>query len=204
MSAQPDGTAPQPPGQGSQSLQATGARLNEQTRQRSPFMFLVIGLCFFLPFVSISCSGQDIATLSGVQLVTGAEIEVNQELNAQLEETFGTEGQEVPTETEETDPSIWAIVTLAAAVVGVIVGFVMKGRTRTIASLAAAVVGLVGLIALRVDLQGDVSEAEGLVTIKYRIGYWLVALLFAVLAFAHGTFLRRPSQTGPPATGPPP
>jgi hypothetical protein len=193
MSTQPDGSQPQ----------TGGAKLGDQVRERSPFMFLVIGLCFFLPFVSISCSGQDIATLSGVQLVTGAEVEVDPAFVEQMEEAFGAEGSDVPQETEETDPSIWAIVALAAAVIGVVAGFVTKGRTRAMASLVAALVGLAGLIGLRFDLQGDVSEAEGLVSISYKIGYWIVALLFLALALAHGMFMRGARQTGPPSTGPP-
>jgi hypothetical protein len=197
VSAQPDGTAPQPPGSGSQSLQATTAKLGEQARERSPFMFLVIGLCFFLPFVSVSCNGQDLATMSGVQLVTGAEVEIAPELVEELNNSFGVEeGEEVPNETEEADPSIWAIIALAAAVLGVVVGFATKRRARTLASLAAALLGLVGLIGLRFDLQVDVEGAEG-ISIRYRLGYWIAALLFAVLALAHGTFLRGRSRAGP-------
>jgi hypothetical protein len=210
VSAQPDGTAPQPPsGGGSQSLQATLSKVGEQSRERSPFMFLVVGLCFFLPFISISCSGQRIATMSGFQLVTGADVEVEEsflEEMEQLENLGGTADPNAQTPTpapEETDPSVWAIVALAAAVLGVLVGFVTKGRTRAVGSLAAALAGLVGLIALRFDLGSDVSDAEGLVSVDYRIGYWIAALLFAVLGVAHGTFLRASRVNRPPSTGPP-
>jgi hypothetical protein len=166
-------------------------------------MFAVIGLCFFLPFISISCSGQRIATLTGVQLVTGADITVEAEqFTQELEDAFGTpsDPEDAPaSETEETDPSVWAIIALAAAVIGTIAGFVTKGRTRAVASFAAAVLGLVGLIGLRFDLQGDVKEGEGLVVIDYRLGYWIAAVLFVVLAIAHGTLLRagRTPEAGP-------
>ena len=183
-------------------MQANARKANEQIRVRSPFMFLVAGLCFFLPFITISCSGQKIATLSGRQLVTGAEVTIENPV-ADLEEEFGAPGEGTPSETQETDPSIWAIVALAAAVLGIAVGFVLKGRSRSLGSLGAALIGLVGLIGLRFDLEGDLKEAEGLVVIDYRIGYWVVALLFVLLAIAHVTFLRSGRATGNPATGPP-
>jgi hypothetical protein len=173
-------------------------------------MFLVIGLCFFLPFISISCSGQRLGTLSGIQLVTGDEIDIDEEaLTESFAEAFGTTGTEAPDEgtpeePPENDPSIWAILALAAAVLGVIVGFVTKGRARAMSSFVAALLGLVGLIGLRFDLQGDVGEAEGLVSVDYRLGYWISALLFLALALSHGTYLRGARQTGPPSTGPPP
>lgn len=205
MNAQPAGTgSPPPQGAGPTPLQQNARKANEQIRRRSPYMFIVAGLCFFLPFITISCSGQKIATLSGRQLVTGAEITIENPV-AGLEEEFGTTtGEEAPSETEETDPSIWAIVALAAAVLGIAVGFVLKGRARSIGSIAAALIGLVGLIGLRFDLEGDVEEAEGLVVINYRIGYWLVALFFVLLGIAHGMFLRagRQSATGPPGPAP--
>lgn len=206
MSAVPEGTGGPPPGPGTSSAQNIARRVNEESRRRSPFMFAVIGLCFFLPFISLSCSGQRLATLSGVQLVTGAEITVDSaELTEGLEDAFGTpsDTEEAPSETQETDPSVWAIIALGAAVLGVIVGFVTKGRTRSIASGAAAAAGLVGLFGLRFDLEGDVSEAEGLVAIDYRIGYWIAALLFVLLAIAHGTFLRANRSPGDGSTGPP-
>ena len=195
MSAQPDGTGPQPPSAGSPSLQDNLRTGGEQVRQRSPFMFLVAGLCFFLPFITISCSGQELATLSGRQLVTGAEITIENPA-AEFQDAFGETDGELPSETEETDPSIWAIVALAGAVLGVVVGFVTKGKTRSIAGLVAALVGLTGLIGLRFDLEGDLKEAEGLVSARYRIGYWLVAMLFAVLALAHGAYLRAGRKRG--------
>ncbi len=210
MVAQPEGSGPQPPGPGSgQSLNTTGRRLNEQTRERSPFMFLVIGLCFFLPFISISCSGQRLGTLSGIQLVTGDEIDIDEQaLEQQFTEAFGTTGtteadDEAPSDAPENDPSIFAIIALAAAVLGVIAGFVTRGRTRAMVSFAAALAGLVGLIGLRFDLQGDVSEGEGLISVDYRLGYWISALLFLALALSHGTYLRGARRTGPPSTGPP-
>jgi hypothetical protein len=201
VSTAPEGTGTPPPGSGSgsQSLQGIGRKVNEESQRRSPFMFAVIGLCFFLPFISISCSGQRLATLSGVQLVTGADITVDaDELTQELGDAFGAPADEdAPPETQENDPSVWAIIALAAAVLGVVVGFVTKGRTRAIASLTAAVLGLGGLIGLRFDLEGDLSEAEGLVTVDYRIGYWIAALLFLVLAIAHGSLVRAERNRSP-------
>jgi hypothetical protein len=208
VSAQPEGTAP-PPGGSGQSFQANVAAASEQTRRRSPVMFLVVGLCFFLPFVSFSCSGQRIATLSGVGLATGQDVEVEESFMREFEEleslgTTDAPGEDAPGPApEENDPSPWAIVALAAAVLGTVFGFVLRGRARSVASLGAALVGLAGLVGLRFDLEGDVAQAEGLVAIDLRIGYWIAAVLFAVLAIAHGAFLRAATGTGSPTAEPP-
>jgi hypothetical protein len=181
-------------------LQNTARKVGDETVKRSPVMFLVIGLCFFLPFISISCSGQRLGTLSGVQLVTGAEIDIDEAaLTEEFGEQFGegagfstfTSGDSDEGPTEDNEPSVWAIIALAAAAIGLVVGFALKRRTRSMASLVAAVLGLAGLVGLRFDLEGDVSEAEGLVSVDYRIGYWIAALLFVVLGLSHWIFVRR-------------
>lgn len=37
---------------------------------------LVVLLCFFIPWISVSCGGQEIATFSGYELTTGKEIDL--------------------------------------------------------------------------------------------------------------------------------
>ena len=45
----------------------------EALKKLSPAFYGVIVLLFFLPFVNLSCSGQTIMSLSGLQLITGSE-----------------------------------------------------------------------------------------------------------------------------------
>ncbi|MBD3180857.1 hypothetical protein GF312_01095 [Candidatus Poribacteria bacterium] len=41
----------------------------------SPSVFGIIVICFFMPFVNISCAGENIITLTGFQLITGTSID---------------------------------------------------------------------------------------------------------------------------------
>ena len=45
----------------------------EALKKFSPALFGLVILCFFLPFVNLSCSGQTVMTLTGFQLITGSE-----------------------------------------------------------------------------------------------------------------------------------
>src|SRR5512144_1133400 len=49
--------------------------MKESEKFISPALFLLIALCFFLPFVSFTCQGQKIATITGMELVTGTKID---------------------------------------------------------------------------------------------------------------------------------
>lgn len=41
----------------------------------SPVFFLLAAGCFFMPFFDLACSGERLATLNGIQLVTGTHVE---------------------------------------------------------------------------------------------------------------------------------
>ena len=207
----PEGTAgaAAPPAQ-----QNPVRRVTDEAERRSPIVFAIAAICFVLPFVSFSCSGQRFATLSGIDLVRGAKVTVDEDalkgFSESLDQTFGTTSDQdsttTDTQSEDTDPEIWAIIALAAALIGIVIGLVTKNRVRTIGSLAAAAVGILSLAILHSVLSGEFDvpkEARGIVAFEYRFGYWLVILLFGVLVAAHGLALRSPSQTLYPPAAPP-
>ena len=192
-------------------------RVTDETRRRSPIVFAIIAICFVLPFVSFSCAGQQYATMSGIDLVRGAKVTVDskalKELNDSLDQSFGNAGtldstSSTEPQSEDTDPELWAIVALAAAVIGIAAGFT-RDRLRTLASVVAAAVGVISLAVLHSSLSGDFDipkEAQALVGFEYRFGYWIVVILFLLLAIAHGLVLRSPPkslypQAAPPDTG---
>lgn len=199
----------------------------ERVRKFSPAFFAVMGLCFLLPFVSVTCSGQRVTTIKGIQLVTGGEAEIDpafeeslQEFETGFNEGFGAT-PEVPTDAEEVteevplgtdgednkiERSIFAIVALVAAALGLILTLVLKGRTRDILAIAMSAVVILGLILLRFDLEGDVEDGEGLVAFQYRYGYWLIVALALIIIALHALGLRRRPGAAPPAFagGPPP
>ena len=76
----------------------------------SPGFYGVIILCFFMPFVNLTCSGQKIMSLSGFQLITGTEVKAN--------EMFGelSENNE-PREKNEVDPQPLALFALILSLI---------------------------------------------------------------------------------------
>ncbi len=197
--------AQRPSGQAGQTFENASTGM----RKRSPMMFAVVAACFLLPFVSFACSGQRVFTFSGLQLVTGAEVD-EQEIQ---EDLFGSEAGElfppeadVEQETERSGSEGLAVVALLAALVGIGAGFA-PGRGRSVWSAVAAVVGALSLAGLKVKLDGDVQEeGEGIIDLEYRFGYWFTLLLFIALAVVHIRYLRSAKdevRAPPPPVGPP-
>lgn len=146
----------------------------------SPSIFALIVLCFFLPFLDISCSGETIETLSGIELAVGKTLKdpaVSSSINA---------------DNDRTDAEPLAIAALACGIVGLAVSF----AKNIMGTLAATVMGLAGSITtlwLKFKLDSDIAELSKelgqLVQIEYKIGYWLVLLLFLVAVGLNGLLL---------------
>lgn len=206
--AGPARPGPRPPG-----VTPTSPPPSETARPRgamkaSPALFAAIVLAFLLPFIEVSCAGTKVATFTGMQLVTGTTVDG-----------------------ERTDPNGWAILALLAAVGGCAMGIAALGRRARgwlAGASAAAGVGAVSLIALRVVIDAELSRAAaggfpspspspgdllnpfeasfeqeiaGLLGVSYGIGYWLALLLF-VAAGGLSLFLLARARAGP--TGGPP
>ena len=130
----------------------------------SPSIFILVLICFFLPFTKISCAGEEVMTLTGFQLVTGTTIEVG----------GGTENRK----TERIDPEPYAIWAFGAGIVGLVLSFI-KSRGSKILPAIIGVVGAVSLLLLKSKLDRDVlREGEGAFHIEYQFGFWLAFILF--------------------------
>ncbi len=82
---------------------------------------------FFLPWVLVSCSGTEIASATGWQLMTG-----HVELQGPLA------GQEPP---DAADPSVFVILAFAAAVLGLLASLALRQRAAAMALLIAGLAG---------------------------------------------------------------
>ncbi len=120
-------------------------------------------ICFILPFVELSCAGDKMFTLTGVQLATGAEV------------NDPVEGK--PMRIEPDGQAIVAVLALLVALLACI------GRDKT-PSLVAAIAGGIAsaaLLLLKVGIDAEVlKRSEGMpLTVEYLGGYW-IALLAAI------------------------
>jgi hypothetical protein len=144
-----------------------------------PAFFAVALICFFLPFVTVSCTtpDADIATLSGVQLAVGYTIDDSDFTSSvSTDETSGRE--------------LLALVALVAVVVGLGVSF-LRSRAGAVTATIAGAVALLALIALMIKLNRDVaSNGEGIVRIKYSIFYYLTILVSLGAAIFNGMLVR--------------
>ena len=145
----------------------------------SPAIFGIALICFFLPFMNVSCQGQKIATLTGIQLVTGTTIQ-----QPELPSLFGGKKQVQKPEKVAGEPL--AILVLLSAVVGLGLSF-LKGRKSSIAPAIIGVAGLILLLLLKAELDNDIlSEGQGILQLEYGIGFWLTFLLFLFAAGLNG------------------
>ena len=188
----------------------------------SPF-FLLAGLCFFLPFVTISCAaglgeqftqglgeafGEEAAGQLGQQdleeTLTGIDIVLGETAEPDLGET-PIPG---PTPIAPTTPpaeagdnsQLWAIISLAAAGLGIFLSL-LPGAVGPILAIILGVGGAIALFLIKTEIDGTIpAQAAAFIEVKYEIGFWAALILFVVAAV---TGLLRLFMRGGP-TAPPP
>lgn len=148
----------------------------ELPKKISPFLFGLILLCFFLPFVNLSCSGQTIISLTGFQLITGAEVK--------QPDTFGQsmmdQNNNIEKRNEEVSSQPMALLAFIAALAALLISL-MKKKTTALMNLVISVLGFIFLLLLKFNIDGDAqlnTAGQGVITIDYQIGYWFSVLLF--------------------------
>lgn len=123
--------------------------------------FIVAGLGFLLPFVTLSCSGQRLVTVTGVQLVTGVDV--------------GSHGS--PSDAR-------AAFALGMCVLGVLLLKAAGTAGRIPAALAGAA-GAIALLSFKTTLDDEVlRQGHGVIRVQYEFGYYLVLVALASAAAA--------------------
>lgn len=147
----------------------------EPLKKFSPGFYGIIILLFFLPFVNLSCSGQTIMSLSGFQLITGADYQPNNMFG----ESMGTETKA----DEKVDSQPLALFALLAAIIALAISFV-KMRTMSLVNIVMSILGAIFLILLKINMDGDVKlSGQAVITLDYQFAYWLSIILFLAAAF---------------------
>lgn len=124
-------------------------------------------LCFFLPFVTVSCQGMKIYSFTGQQLATGTTMSQPQ--------MFG------PPKTQKVEPNAFAAVAFLCSAAGVALCLVGRRMLKGVA--AAASVGSVSLLAMKVQLDQEIQkQGMGAAENKYQFGFFLALLLMLVSA----------------------
>jgi hypothetical protein len=159
-----------------------GYRMEGLKEKLNPIVFGVAALCFLLPFFKLSCGDMEFASLTGLQMVTGTQIETPQMGEGMTLE--GAEGTGTMEQELNFEGSPFALAALVACVLGFFFGFANSNFSRGLRAVLGAV-GAVALIALKVGIDGDVtSKGEGIVKASAGFGWWgAVALMCAAFIF---------------------
>jgi len=141
----------------------------------SPALFGLILICFLLPFVNISCSGQELGSFNGLQLITGTKIQG-----------------------EAIDPHPIAIIIFLIAIIGLIFALVKTKLGNVICSIVAGA-GFVFTLLLKSNIDGEIAQ-ERYLTAEWGVGYYFTLILF-VVAVGFNIYLMTTKKNLPKSPG---
>jgi hypothetical protein len=128
--------------------------MQESLKKFSPAVFGIILICFMLPWVNLSCQGQNAAAFSGLQLVTGTAVQ--------------QQNQEIKSE-----PLAAAVLVLT--ILGLALSF-LKDKKSSIIPCIIGGAAFILLLLLKSKIDTDASNHS--IQVQYAIGFWLVLVLF--------------------------
>jgi hypothetical protein len=153
----------------------------------SPLIFAVSILTFLLPFITVSCGGQKVVSLTGVQLATGMTMEQPQ--------MFG------PPKREKVDPEPTVMIAAIAGIVALVFG--LLGARAVKAGVVAGGISVASLLATKIRLDDQIAkQGQGLLQVSYEMGFSLTLLLLicgtAWSGYLLGTNKSQEEQTAVP------
>ncbi len=136
-------------------------------------MFALILICFFLPFITISCQGSPVIKMSGLQMATGVEMA---DPSASLNSAFGGVPSTPKTQKIPGTPAVG--ITFCLAGVGLATSLLLKNRQRYLAQAIAGGLGVLLLLWVKSSTDDAVLKQGGIIQVNYDAGFWLAFLLF--------------------------
>lgn len=139
--------------------------MNLNSKKVSLSLIIFIVICFLLPFATLSCQNQELSTVNGFQLVTGSDIE----------------GE------DDSIPANAVIIILLLATIGVVVYLFMTKSFNELIPGALGIAGIILLLIFKATFTKDIhNETDGMVDVEYKIGYWLTFFGYFGLLAANG------------------
>jgi len=161
--------------------------LNTLATKRSviPIAFALIIIFFFFSFVDFKCNSMKVASLSGINLVTGTHVKTaadNFSSDNYLNSIDNNRTNPAQNAGEKVEPSLWAILALLMAIGG-FVAFYKKIKSESLAGTAAGAIGFVSLLILRSAIKNKIAEQSGgmvPIEIDFLFAYWASLLAFLI------------------------
>ncbi len=128
----------------------------------SAYLFVVAGVCFFLPFMTLSCGGQQLTTVTGVQLIAGADVG-SPRSPSQARLGFA----------------------LGMCALGVILSLKALRIAGGIPAALAGAAGAIALLSFKTMSDDEVlRQGHGVIRVQYEFGYYLAVGALALAAVA--------------------
>ncbi|MFO7446466.1 MAG: hypothetical protein R6W90_08870 [Ignavibacteriaceae bacterium] len=143
----------------------------DAVKKFSPALFIIIIFCFVLPFINITCSGQEIMSVTGIQLITGTDYEPGEKFieEGMFDNNYQTDG---------IDSQPMAILALLAAIAALVLSF-NRSKIAALFCMVVSVLGAFFLLLLKINLDSETAgSGEVMVKINYLFAYWFSLLVF--------------------------
>lgn len=169
------GTPPYPAVTQNSQLESKSPQMAEIQHKAKKFswtLFALILICFFLPFFEVSCQGNSIISVNGMQMAFGTEI--------QQPTMFG------PPQIQKIPGDGLVLLTLLVAAAGLGLSFI-KGKLGSLLPAISGAIGFILMLIVKLRIDNDVlKQGGGMLTVEYALGFIAVCLLFLISAAANG------------------
>lgn len=133
-------------------------------------LFAVALLFFFFNFCEMSCQGRRFAAVTGVEMITGAQVEAPQQRSM-----FSFDNPS-PENAQKMPGSLWAGLAFVAAAGGLAVFLLKRSKENLIGTIAGAT-GAISLLLLNITLNSKIREqGGGMIQLSFLMPYWISLL----------------------------
>ncbi len=151
-----------------------------------PVAFALIIILFFFSFCDFKCNSVKVASLSGINLITGSQVKMEGGAGMLDNTPFGSlndnKMNQYDDKNQKVEPNMWAILAFLSAIGGVGV-FYKKLKNEALLGTLAGAIGVISLLMLRSAIKRKVEQQGGgmvQIEIDFLFGYWASVLAFLV------------------------
>ena len=179
-------------GQQTINIQVPSADNIASRRSLIPLLFAAVIIFFFFNFFTVSCGGQKIGSVTGINLVTGTELKDRDMFSGRE-----TKGEKIPA-------SAWAIIAFGAAIIG-LGAFLIKEKREALIGTSAGAIGLGSLLILQFAIKSAIEKkAEGAIQTDFQFAYWGALIAIGIAGFISYLRMQKSHNIVVPITPPSP